>query len=159
MGFILNKITLENFKEHSDIYSKNIRGNLEFTIETHALDNGKNLQLFFYRNHPKIKEFIEKAQDKGYITTQKNVIHLDDTVLRLYINDLDFMINSSGAITIEILEYNFNSKEITLSDFEKGKVAILMNLYFEYETDNSKLKKELKDNNMEENNEETRINK
>lgn len=153
MDFVLNKISLEDFKEHKDIYSKTIRGNLRFTIETHVLDNGKNLQIFFYRSHDKIKKFVEKALEKDYLTTQKTTEELDATVLRLHINEEDFMINSSGKIRLEVVEYNFNNKEITLSDFEKGKVAVLMNLYFENEIDNAKLKKELKDHNLEDNNE------
>ena len=66
MGFILKKVRIENLKERTDVYSKLIRGNLNFILETHSLNNGHTLQVFLYRDHPRVKEFIEKAQEKKY---------------------------------------------------------------------------------------------
>ena len=48
MGLVCNKIMLEDYLEKETIYSKLIRGNLEFYIEPHHLDGGKHLQLLFY---------------------------------------------------------------------------------------------------------------
>lgn len=155
MGFILKKVRIENLKERNDVYSKLVRGNLNFILETHSLNNGHNLQVFLYRDHPRVKEFIDKAQEKNYITKTTEALHIDNPVLRLYINDESTMVNSSGDVDIKITEYNFNSKEITLADFEKGKVAILIDFTMSGENDHSKLKKELKNIIMEEQNEDT----
>lgn len=157
MGFILNKLEIEDYLGRQMIYSKNIRGKLKFQVETHCLDGGKHLQIFLYRAHPRTQEFLEVALGKGYLTTQTKKIELEETILRLYINDEAYMINANGKTDIDILEQNFNTKEITIQDFEKGKAAILINIYFEKETDNAKVQKELKDSNMEEQNERTNI--
>lgn len=155
MGFILKKVRIENLKERTDVYSKLIRGNLNFILETHSLNNGRTLQVFLYRDHPRVKEFIEKAQEKNYTTKTVEALHIDNPVLRLYINEESAMINSSGDVDIKITEYNFNNKELTLADFEKGKVAVLIEFTMGGENDHSKLKKELKNIIMEEINEDT----
>ena len=155
MGFILKKVRIENLKERTDVYSKLIRGNLNFILETHSLNNGHTLQVFLYRDHPRVKEFIEKAQEKNYITKTTEALHIDNPVLRLYINEESAMINSSGDVDIKITEYNFNNKELTLADFENAKVAVLIEFTMSGEHDHSKLKKELKNIIMEEINEDT----
>ena len=48
----------------------------------------------------------------------------------------------------QITEYNFNNKELTLADFEKGKVAVLIEFTMGGENDHSKLKKELQNNDI-----------
>lgn len=141
MGLICNKIMLEDYLEKETIYSKLIRGNLEFYIETHHLNNGTHLQLLFYRNHPRIKEFIEYDKIKHHLTQQKSTIKSNAKQIKLSINDLSFMINTSPAFTLTITEYNFNQD---LSDFAKGKVAILIDIEFAGEIDNSKVITELK---------------
>ena len=144
MGFILKRVRIENLTDRTDVYSKLIRGNLNFILETHALNGGHTLQIFLYRDHPRIKEFIEKAQEKKYLTTTTEELHIDNPVLRLYINEESTMINTAGNVDIKITEHNFNSKKLTLTDFEKGKVAVLIEISTTGESDLSKLKKELK---------------
>lgn len=141
MGLVCNKIILEDYIEKETIYSKLIRGNLEFYIEPHHLDGGKHLQLLFYRNHPRIKDFIEYDKIKHHLTQQKSTIKSDAKQIKLSINDLSFMINTSPAFTLTITEYNFNQN---LSDFAKGKVAILIDIVFAGEIDNGKVISELK---------------
>lgn len=148
--FQLDKIQIEDYTERQELYSKNIRGKLPFTITVHQLDGGKVFQVFLYRAHPRAEEFITMALEKLYMTTQTSSFHLKEGILRLHINGQQFMINANGAIDINVIEYNFNSKEITVSDFEKGKAAVLITFRFEKETDNAKVQKELKDLNMEE---------
>lgn len=150
MGFILKQVKIEDFSNRKDIYSKLVRGGLEFIVEDHILEEGKHIQLFFYRNHKRVKEFISKGLEKNYISTQGCQIELDNGLLRLHVNESNFMINTKGKIKINVKEYNFNSKELSLIDFAKGKVAILIDIYCEEGADNAKLKKELKDFNMEE---------
>jgi len=157
MGFILNKLEIEDYMGRQMLYSKNIRGKLDFYVETHNLDGGKNLQIFLYRNHPRTQEFLEHAKEKGYITAQHQSFELEESVLRLYINSDTYMINANGETKIDVTELNFNTKEITIADFAKGKAAVLINIYFEKETDNAKVQKELKENNTEDTNESTNI--
>lgn len=147
---VLNKLSLENFMTQETLYTKSIRGNLDFKAELHMLDGGKTLQLYLYRNHDRILDFIQTAENKGMIGKQHSKIEAEPGVLRLTLNDNKFMINNSGKTLIDIQELNFNPKEISLVDFEKGKVAVLINFTFEGEVDNSKFKKEVKDYFMEE---------
>ena len=51
------------------------------------------------------------------------------------------MITSNPEVDIKVTEYNFNQQ---LADFDKGKVAILIDITFDKETDNTKLISELK---------------
>ena len=69
--------------------------------------------------------------------------------IRLLINDnQSFMIISNPEVEIKVVEYNFNQQ---LADFDKGKAAILIDIIFSKETDNTKLISELKAlNKMEE---------
>ena len=141
MGLVCNKIMLEDYLETEIIYSKLIRGNLEFYIELHHLDGGKHLQLLFYRNHPRIKEFIEYNKIKHHLTQQKSTIKSNAKQIKLSINNLSFMINTLPAFTLTVTEYNFNQD---LPDFAKGKVAILIDIVFAGEVDNGKVISELK---------------
>ena len=141
MGLICNKMVLEDYLTKETLYSKMIRGNLEFYIEPHHLDGGKRLQLFFYRNHPRVKEFIEYDKIKHHLNTQKTKIKSEAEQIKLSVNDLSFMINTISQFDIVITEYNFNQD---LSDFPKGKVALLIDITFQEEIDNSKVIKDLK---------------
>ena len=149
MGLILKKIVIEDYLEKNILFSKQIRGNLNFYIETHHLEGGKHLQLFFYRNHPRIKEFIAANDKKNHLTIQNSRTVSNVGQMRLLINDgQSFMIASNPEVEIKIVEYNFNQQ---LADFDKGKVAILIDITFAKETDNTKLISELKSlNKMEE---------
>lgn len=149
---LLNKISIDNFTEQATLYSKSIRGNFPFKVEVHNLDNGKKLQIYLYRNIPRIEEFIEVGQEKKNIFgIQKTVLKNVQGVLRLFINDEKFMINGSNA-TINIKELNISDKSIKIKEVPKGKVAIYIDIDFENGIDNSKVKKELKDYFMEEQN-------
>lgn len=151
----LNKISIENFLEQEVLYSKLVRGNLDFKVETHMLDGGKKLQVYLYRNHPRVEEFITAADAKEMLGKQHSEINTGLGVLRLTINDQRFMINNGGVTNIVIHELNFNHKGITIQDFPKGKVAILIDFNFEEEADNAKFKKEIKDMFAEEEKNET----
>lgn len=151
----LNKISIENFLEQEVLYSKLVRGNLDFKVETHMLDGGKKLQVYLYRNHPRVEEFITAADAKEMLGKQHSEINTGLGVLRLTINDQRFMINNGGVTNIVIHELNFNHKGITIQDFPKGKVAILIDFNFEEEADNAKFKKEIKDMFAEEEKDET----
>lgn len=153
MGLILKKVVLEDYTDKKVLYSKLVRNNLDFTIETHHLESGKHLQIFLYRNHPRIKEFIDIRDKKNHLTEQITQIETNPAQMRLAINDTSFMIAASNNSTIKITEYNFNQ---SLADFTKGKVAILIDITFEEEVDNNKLVSELRSfNNMEDKNERT----
>ena len=149
MGLIVKQIKLEDYVKKNILYSKLIRGNLNFFIETHHLDKGKHLQIFLYRTHPRIKDFIEGDKKKHYLTQQINEIQADCNEIRLYINDNTFMLNGAGPVSIKITEYNFNKQ---LADFDKGKVAVLIDMVFNDEADNSKTLSDLKVLNQEDQN-------
>ena len=150
---VLNRIAIDNFLEQTTLYSKLIRGGLSFRAETHMLDGGKILQVYFYRDHPRIQEFIDKATEKELLKEQKTIIDAGIGVLRLTLNDQKFMINTAEKTTISIRELNFNPKGLTLTDFAKGKVAVFIEFNFTGEADNLKFKQEIKNMFMEENNE------
>jgi hypothetical protein len=152
---VLEKVSIENFLEQEVLYSKLVRGKLDFKVETHMLDGGKKLQVYLYRNHPRIEEFIAAATAKNMLGKQHCEVNTGLGVLRLTINDQRFMINNGGVTNIVINELNFNTKELSIQDFPKGKVAILIDFNFEEEADNAKFKKEIKDMFAEEDNNET----
>ena len=142
MGLILKKVAIEDYIEKDILFSKQVRGNLDFYIETHHLEGGKHLQLFFYRNHPRIKEFIAANDKKNHLTIQNSHVISNVGQMKLTINDeLNFMVASNPEVDIKVTEYNFNQQ---LADFDKGKVAILIDITFDKETDNTKLISELK---------------
>lgn len=141
MGLILKKVAIEDYIEKDILFSKQVRGNLDFYIETHHLEGGKHLQLFFYRNHPRIKEFIAANDKKNHLTIQNSHTVSNVGQMRLLINDSQFMVASNPEVDIKVVEYNFNQQ---LADFDKGKVAILIDIVFSKETDNAKLISELK---------------
>ena len=141
MGLILKKVAIEDYIEKNILFSKQVRGNLDFYIETHHLEGGKHLQLFFYRNHPRIKEFIAANDRKNHLTIQNSHTVSNVGQIRLLINDSQFMMASNPEVDIRVIEYNFNQQ---LADFDKGKVAILIDIVFSKETDNTKLISELK---------------
>ncbi len=155
MGFVLKKIALEDFLTKTTLYSKQIRGNLDFTLKTRTIEKGHRLELQFTRDHDNMEPFLNKAAEVGFLTTQQEKRTIESAVLRLWVNDKDFMITSNGPFTMTVEEQNFNPKEIEIIDFPKGKVSIKITLDFEIESDNTKLKKELKESNMEETDETT----
>lgn len=151
---ILKKISLENFLTQEILFSKSIRGNLPFTGELHTADNKSKLQIALYRDHPRIQEILEKAEEKKMLTKSKSYIRSGNGVIRMTFNDDGkLMINNTGDVDIVITELNFNPKEIEFSDFQKGKLAIYIDFDFGEENDNEKLRKEIKDLFTEEQNE------
>lgn len=142
MGLVLKKVAIEDYQTKDVLFSKLVRGNLNFTIETHHLEGGKHLQIFLYRNHPRVKEFIAANEQKNHLTIQSSHTVSSASQMKLIINDsVNFMMNSSPDVEIKITEYNCNQQ---FKDFDKGKVAILIDITFGKETDNSKLISELK---------------
>lgn len=142
MGLVLKKVAIEDYQTKDVLFSKLVRGNLSFTIETHHLEGGKHLQIFLYRNHPRVKEFIAANEQKNHLTIQSSHTVSSASQMKLIINDsVNFMMNSSPDVEIKITEYNCNQQ---FKDFDKGKVAILIDITFSKETDNSKLISELK---------------
>lgn len=142
---LLNKISLENFLAQEVLYSKLVRGNLPFKVEVHTLDNGKKLQIYFYRDHDQIDDFIRAGYAKEVLNDQNFKTEVDTGVFRLIINEEKFMINGGGKATIKVRDINFTKKGIEIKDFPKGKIAILIDIDFEKDIDNSKFKKEMKD--------------
>ena len=142
---VLKKISIDNMLNQENLYSKNIRGNIDFDAGVHIIDNNKLLQIILYRNHPRIQEFIERAKEKNLVTTQQVTKSFEPGVLRLYLNDEKFMINNTNIGNLTIEEYNFTSKGINIPEMPKGKLQIKIEITFTEETDNSKIRKELKD--------------
>jgi hypothetical protein len=135
-------VAIEDYQTKDVLFSKLVRGNLNFIIETHHLEGGKHLQIFLYRNHPRVKEFIAANEQKNHLTIQSSHTVSSASQMKLIINDsVNFMMNSSPDVDIKITEYNCNQQ---FKDFDKGKVAILIDVTFSKETDNSKLISELK---------------
>lgn len=150
MGLILNNISIDDFTNKTNIYSKQIRGKLDFFAEVHHLDNGKHLQIYLYRNHPDIKKFIDFNEGKNYLTLQKQEKNINASLLKLSINTDTFMIEGKGEGKIVIAEYNFNRD---LADFAKGKVCVFMDFFFSEDVDNKRAVNEIRSLNMEETNE------
>lgn len=147
MGLIIKKISLINYATQEVVYSKMIRGNLDFFIEPHNLDKGQHIQIYFYREHPRIKDFIEMNEKRHHLTEQKEEIQVNEGELKLCIDDHTIMLDGEGPINIKILEYNFNQD---LVDFKKGKVSIFIDINYNNETDNSKAISALRALNKEE---------
>lgn len=142
MGLIFNKISLTDYTNDTEIYSKLIRNHRDFYIELHHLDGGKKLQLLFYRNHHRIKEFIAVIDKLAHMTEQNSEYELNTQQIRVSINDTDFMISCPGETNIQIQEFNYNKD---LDDCAKGKIAVLITFNFNQEIDNSKFVSEVKD--------------
>lgn len=141
MGLTLNKIAVQDYINKKLIYSKLVRGKLDFTIEAKEDIDSGTLFITLLRNHPRIKDFIEANKTKNHLTQQTEEIEVGTTELRLIINEDDFMINTSPSTKIKILEYNFNKD---LKDFKKGKVAIYLEIKNAGGSSNIKIIEDLK---------------
>ena len=147
---VLKKITIENFLTQEVIFTKTIRGGFNYIVEPHQLEGGTTLQINLFRDHPQIHKFIEKALEKKGLNEQHTKVRTGSGVIRLTFNDdKKLMINTANTTTINITEYNFNPKGFTIKDFEKGKIAILIDFTFDKETDNLKTKQHIKELFME----------
>ena len=147
---VLKKITIENFLTQEVIFTKTIRGGFNYIVEPHQLGGGTTLQINLFRDHPQIHKFIEEALEKKVLNKQHTKVRTGRGVIRLTFNDdKKLMINTANTTTINITEYNFNPKGFTIKDFEKGKIAILIDFTFDKETDNLKTKQHIKELFME----------
>lgn len=144
---ILKKIKIENFTTKEELYSKNIKGDLDFRVEVHQLQDGLILKLHLYRNHPRIEEIIEKGIANNFLGKQKTIKKIDESgILRVVFNDdKKTMIDATGGGKITITEFNFNPKDVVISDFQNGKVAILIDIILAKPIDNLNFKQEVKD--------------
>lgn len=139
--FILKQIKLYDYTNKNELYSKLVRGGLSFNIETHNLEQNSHLQLRILRNHGSIERIIKAYEKIDIITKQESEFHLDKTIIRLIINDEDFMIDTGNKCTISIKEYNVNKE---FSDFKKGKAAVIIDFFFNGEIETSKVRGEIK---------------
>lgn len=138
----LKSIVIEDFARRTDIFSKNIRGNFNFTVETHVLDNNKNIQLYFFRDEQDIKSLIEDWKNLDEIKESKATIHGDYKLIRIKINDKELMFDNQGLLEIQVREYNYNPA--IEKDIKKGKVAVLIDIKFSEENNNLKIKSDIK---------------
>lgn len=138
---VIKKISIEDYLEKTVLYSKQIRGGLEFYIETHNLDNGAHAQIYIYRKHERIKDFIAIRDKADNFTEQKSKFKTEAQQLKFLINDQSYIFNCSGETEATVLEINYNQD---LKDLTKGKCAILIDLYLTNEMENSKMLNELK---------------
>lgn len=142
MELTIKNIGIEDYVHHQPLYSKNVRGNFEFFVEPHILEKGKTVQINFFRNEQDIKSLMEDWKDSGDLKESKAHISGEYGTLRLYINEENIMINNTGQADIKVIEYNYSPKRAT--KIEKGKVAIMIEIEFGAETDNVKIKSDLK---------------
>jgi len=149
---ILKKVCIENPRTQEIIYSKLVRGGLDFTIEVHTINTGHTLSIYLYRNNARTKQIIEAAQRKDCLTETFAEYKIEKEPLKFKINDQIFMINNIGEVNIKVHEQNFSPKGFRLIDFDNGKIAILIDFNFKESVDNSQLKKELQNYFKEEKN-------
>ena len=117
MGRVLSQLRIENYHTKELIYSKLVRGGLSFIVELHELDKGRKFQIYLYRDHPRIKEFLAAGIEKELFPAQPSECKLNAGTIRLGINDTNFMLNTNGDTEIKIQEYN--SGELTGRIIEK----------------------------------------
>jgi hypothetical protein len=142
MELTIKNIGIEDYVNHQTLYSKNIRGNFSFNVEPHILERGKTVQINFFRNEQDIKHLMEDWKDSGDLKETKFHVSGNYGTLRLYINEENIMINNTGQADIKVIEYNYSPKKAT--KIEKGKVAVLIEIEFGLETDNERIKSDLK---------------
>lgn len=133
---VIKKISIEDYLDKTVLYSKQIRGNLKFYIETHQLDNGKHIQIIVYRDHPRIKEFIAIRDKADNFSEQHSGFKTEAQQLKINVNDSAYIFNCNGTTEVKILEINYNKQ---LEDLDKGKCAIFIDLYLTNEMENSKM--------------------
>lgn len=141
MGLTITRLAIEEYGKDTNIYQKRITGKHDFDLEAHHLDGGKKLQLYFYRAHPRMKEFIERSDEHGMVTKQTSNITGDFAQGKMYIGDEAFMFLMTNNTQIKITEYNIKQD---LADCKKGKIGVLIDFTFEREVDNNKLVTDLK---------------
>lgn len=135
---VINKLNIHDFVSKEDVYSKLIRGKHDFYIEQEI--TATRIKINIYRQHPRVKEFVEVNETRHHLTMQRFEKALDTNLLKCIINDKEFMIRTTGGCSIKITEYNSNTQ---FQDFSKGKVAVFIDIVLLEENDNSKFSKEL----------------
>lgn len=144
MGLELKRLVLEEYSssiEINGLYQRRIQGHHKFTLETHYLEGGKEIQICLYREHPRMKEFIEKRNEHNLVSVRTTSIQGDYSQARVYINSEPFMLLMTEGTEINITEYNIKDD---LQDCPKGKIAILLDFKFTHEIDNNKFIADLK---------------
>jgi hypothetical protein len=139
--FTLKQLKLYNYTNKTDLYSKLIRGGLSFNVEVHNLEQNSHFQIRILRDHPSIERVIKAYEKIDIITKQESEYHLEKTIVRLSINEEEFMIDTGGKCTLSVKEYNVNKE---FSDFKKGKAAIVLDFFFNSEIETSKVRGEIK---------------
>ena len=93
-----------------------------------------------------IGHILEKAQEKKVLNKQHTKLRTGSGVIRITFNDdKKIMVNTANMTILDITELNFNPKDFSIKDFEKGKVAMYINFIFDKDCDNAKFKKEISD--------------
>ena len=133
---VIKKISIEDYIEKTVLYSKQIRGQLQFYVETQQTEAGKRVQIHIYRNHPRIKEFIAVRDRADNFSEQKSKFKTTAPQLKINVNDSAYIFNCNGETTVNIVEINYNQQ---LQDFDKGKCAILIDFTLSGEMENSKM--------------------
>ena len=144
MGLELNRLVLEEYSssiEINGLYQRRIQGHHKFTLETHYLEGGKEIQVYLYREHSRMKEFIEKRNEHNLVSVRTTSIQGDYSQARVYINSEPFMLLMTEGTEINITEYNIKDD---LQDCPKGKIAILLDFKFTHKIDNNKFIADLK---------------
>lgn len=133
---VIKKISIEDYIEKTVLYSKQIRGQLQFYVETQQSEAGKKVQIHIYRNHPRIKEFIAVRDRADNFSEQKSKFKTMTSQLKINVNDSAYIFNCNGETTVNIVEVNYNQQ---LQDLDKGKCAILIDFTLSGEMENSKM--------------------
>lgn len=134
---VIKKISIEDYIEKTVLYSKQIRGQLQFYVETQQLDTGKKVQIYVYRNHPRIKEFIAiRYRGAEGFTEQTTNFTTTTPQLKINVNDSSYIFNCNGETTVNIVEINYNQQ---LKDLDKGKCAILIDITLSGAMENGKM--------------------
>ena len=133
---VIKKISIEDYIEKTVLYSKQIRGQLQFYVETQQSEAGKKVQIHIYRNHPRIKEFIAVRDRADNFSEQKSKFKTTASQLKINVNDSAYIFNCNGETTVNIVEINYNQQ---LQDLDKGKCAILIDFTLSGEMENSKM--------------------
>lgn len=139
--FTLKQISIQDYTNKIDLYSKLVRNNLPFNIELHNLQQNTNLQIRILRDHDSIEKVIKAYGKIDIVTQQVSELNIAKSVIRLKINEEEFMIDTGIKCKIVITEYNVNK---TFSDFPKGKAVILIDFFFDNEVETSKIRTEIK---------------
>ena len=140
--FTLKQISIQDYTNKVDLYSKLVRNSLPFNVELHNLQQNTNLQIKLLRNHGGIEKIIKAYGKIDVITQQTTELNVTQAIMRLKINEEEFMVDAGTKCKIIITEYNISRG---FTDFPKGKAAIIIDFFFENEVETSKVRTEIKE--------------